>query len=123
MLDDPDISDELSFKSKKIIAYVSDKLVQMAANAEAGLHANPGALVVYGNPPQGEHRLVLHTLLGFAEQVKYQRIKRPTGDYFHDFGPDDAVWAAEMWNPKGHSIAVSRVIVIANSDGAPLWGE
>lgn len=101
--------------------YIADQMEKMAERAAGGLHANPGSLIVYANPggkiKVGDDITVgLGPALGYVEQIKYERIKKPTGYFFHDFGSGDALFIAQLRDGQ-------RVILIANVNGRELWGE
>lgn len=94
----------------------------LLAQVMTGHHTNP-ALVLYGNPGGAVHGeigatigVTLEGVIGFVEQLKYERIRKPEGYYFHDFGTGAALWL-------GHLADGQKVVVIANVNGRPLWGK
>jgi hypothetical protein len=95
------------------------RAIQMLRDASAGLHRNP-ALVVFGNPGgSGENirlAVTLRKALGFVERLDYERSASPAGYYFHDFGPSDALYTAELADRQ-------KVVLILNVQGRPLWGK
>lgn len=94
----------------------------LMAQVREGIHTNP-PLVVYGNPGGEVHGAVgvtlgvtLEGLIGYVEQLKYERVRKPTGFYFHDFGVAAALWL-------GHLADGQKVVMIAHAKGQPLWGR
>lgn len=98
------------------ILYIQDKLEQMAILAEAGIHQNPGALIVYGNPGLAPLTVNVGPVLGFVEQLKYERTVKPKGYYFHDFGSGDALVVGTLDGSK------QKIVLVMNVNGKPLWG-
>lgn len=89
----------------------------MRRQVDRGIHENP-ALVMYGNPakvgPGDTIGIELGVLLGFVERLDYERVAKPQGFYFHDFGSSDALWTATMRDGQ-------RVVLLANVNARPLW--
>ena len=102
------------------LVFVIDKLRVLQTNAASGLHENPGALVLYGNPPtvrSGDTVGVkVGPSLGVIEELNYRRSKAPAGYYFHVFGRTDALCLGTLRDGQ-------RIVLIVNAQGKDLWGE
>lgn len=91
----------------------------MLAQLDRDQHANPrqrNPILVYGNPPGPTLQVRFGDILGYVERLDYERTATPRGLYFHDFGNADALWTASLADKQ-------RVVVIANVNHRPLWGE
>ena len=100
--------------------HIQEEATALLNQVRQGIHENPGALVVYGNPPSQRVQIgeveVRHRM-GSIVQVKYRRALKPQGDYFHDFGPGDSLYAVLMGPEQ------QRCLMVANDDDKPLWGK
>lgn len=102
----------------KALDSIEEEARALMGQVAEGIHTNPRrnpVLVVYGNPPEHQVSVKVGDILGYVEQLSYERTARPRGSYFHDFGSGDAL-------VPGTLAAGQRIVLIMNVNGKPLWG-
>lgn len=102
------------------IDHIEEEAKALLAQVRQGIHENPGTLAVYGNPRSERVNIgevEVRYQMGKPVQVKYKRSLSPIGDYFHDFGPKDSLYAVVL------VASGQRCLLIANDDDKPLWGR